>query len=427
MTRPSHPRPAWATPTNRTMPSALDATLTPMTGSGEAAAPAMTQWLAVAVFGALPTLGLIAGPSYAALIFGLAVVQLIYFVSVRRKLPTLDRELSLVAVAFAALCWVSVAWSIAPARSLSGALQITAIFTGGLVFLSLPPPTDGATQRLFRVLLVATLLGAVVIAADRLLGYRLEAIVAGRPGRDASIKYNRGIDYLVLLAWPQFAFATWHRRRRHTLLLAVGMIVILAAGLSLTGQMAAFAGLVVLAAAFAAPQAVLLTLAGGTVLLAAGVPFALRLLASHRTALVPYVKLSGLQRLEIWDYMTAHVLQRPLLGWGIAAANAVPITRDELSHYVIQHNQGIYPHDQWLELWVETGALGAVIGLVFALLVVRRIQRLASPIRPFACAAFASAVTISCLNFEVTTDSWWAALAASAFLFATIGRCADRR
>jgi O-antigen ligase len=398
-----------------------------MTGSGEATASAMTQWLAVAVFGALPTLGLIAGPSYSSLIFGLAVVQLIHFVLVQRKLPALDRELGLVAAAFAALCWASVMWSIAPARSLSGALQISAIFIGGLVFLSLLPPADAATERLFRILLVATLVGAAVIAVDRLLGYPLEAVVAGRPGRDASIKYNRGIDYLVLLAWPQFAFATWHRRRRHTLLLAVGMIVILAAGLSVTGQMAAFAGLVVMAVAYAAPRVVPPIFAGGTALLAAGVPFALRLLASHRAALVPYVKLSGLQRLEIWDYMTAHVMQRPLLGWGIAAASAVPITKDELSHYVVQHNQGIYPHDQWLELWVETGALGAVIGLVFALLVVRRIQRLGDPIRPFACAAFASAVTISCLNFEVITDSWWAALTACAYLFATIGRCADRR
>ena len=71
----------------------------------------------------------------------------------------------------------------------------------------------------------------------------------------------------------------------------------------------------------------------------------------------------------------------------------MPITQDEMSHYVVQHGQGIYPHNQWLELWIETGALGAAIGLAFALLVVHRIQLLAVPLRPFAYAAFASAVT----------------------------------
>jgi hypothetical protein len=49
-----------------------------------------------------------------------------------------------------------------------------------------------------------------------------------------------------------------------------------------------------------------------------------------------------------------------------------------------------------------------------------RISRLAPPILPYAHATFASAVVISCVNFEVTTDSWWAALAASAWLFAAL-------
>jgi exopolysaccharide production protein ExoQ len=99
----------------------------------------------------------------------------------------------------------------------------------------------------------------------------------------------------------------------------------------------------------------------------------------------------------------------------------VPITQNEMARYVVQHGGALYPHNQWLELWIETGALGAAIGLVFALAVVRRIRRLAAPARPFAYAAFAAAVTESCVNFQVTTDSWWAALAASAYLLARLG------
>jgi O-antigen ligase len=49
----------------------------------------------------------------------------------------------------------------------------------------------------------------------------------------------------------------------------------------------------------------------------------------------------------------------------------VPITPVELAHFVIQDDHGIYPHNQWLGLWVETGAPGAAIGLGFALLVAR--------------------------------------------------------
>ena len=88
-------------------------------------------------------------------------------------------------------------------------------------------------------------------------------------------------------------------------------------------------------------------------------------------------------------------------------AHTLPIHPDELSRYVYAGPRGIYPHNQWLELWVELGALGAALGLVFALLVLRRIGRLPEAIRPFAFAAFASAMTVASVDYEVVTDSWW--------------------
>jgi O-antigen ligase len=83
---------------------------------------------------------------------------------------------------------------------------------------------------------------------------------------------------------------------------------------------------------------------------------------------------------------------------------------------------GIYPHNQWLELWVELGAPGAVLGLMFAVLVLRRVLLLPVGVRPFAYAAFASAMTVASVNYEVVTDSWWCALAACGLLFSLGGR-----
>jgi O-antigen ligase len=125
--------------------------------------------------------------------------------------------------------------------------------------------------------------------------------------------------------------------------------------------------------------------------------------------------------LEIWDYMTARVLERPLLGWGLLSAKSLPIHPDELAHYVYVRPAGIYPHNQFLELWVELGALGAVLGVVFAVLVLWRVRRLPAGIRPFAYAAFASAMTVASVDYEIVTDSWWCALAASAVLFGMLG------
>ena len=121
---------------------------------------------------------------------------------------------------------------------------------------------------------------------------------------------------------------------------------------------------------------------------------------------MPYIKASGVNRLELWDYMTARVLERPLLGWGLSSAGAVPISPAELAGYSFVMGPGTYPHNQWLELWIETGALGAMAGLLFASVVLRRIWRMPAPLRPFAYAAFTSAITgVACINFQVTTDS----------------------
>jgi O-antigen ligase len=255
-----------------------------------------------------------------------------------------------------------------------------------------------------------------------MLDYPLQSILTARPGLQSSTKYNRGLDYLVLIAWPELAWLCWRRHWKCAVLFAVAVITALTIGSSLAGRVAVVTGAVVLALAWCMPRLVAVVLGWGAACLAALMPFALRWLATNRALLVPYIKFSAVNRLEIWDYMTARVLQRPLLGWGISSANAVPIRPEELARYVYVTSAGTYSHNQWLELWVETGALGAMAGLALATMVLRRIRDMPAPLRPFAYAAFGSAMTISCINFEVTTDSWWAALAASGFLFMTLCR-----
>jgi exopolysaccharide production protein ExoQ len=120
--------------------------------------------------------------------------------------------------------------------------------------------------------------------------------------------------------------------------------------------------------------------------------------------------------------MSARVFERPILGWGLSSSKAVPIHPDELSQYLSANTQGIYPHNQWLQLWLETGAIGAALALTLALVILARTRKsLAPDLQPFGYGAFASALTISLANFEITTGSWWAALVASGYLFAALG------
>jgi len=266
----------------------------------------------------------------------------------------------------------------------------------------------------------------VIIAVDAWTGYHLQSSHA--------TKYNRGADYLVLIAWPLLARAASRRDRAGVCLLALSAACVLSLGPSATGRLAALVGAAVLGASWLSRRMTWRCLAAGTAALAGLTPFLLGVVAEHRSfiashlLLTPHLHASGLHRLEIWDYMSARVLERPILGWGLWSSTAVPIRPDELARYVYADAQGIYPHNQWLQLWLETGAVGVALALTLALVVLARTAKsLAPEFQPFAYAAFASTLAISMANFEITTDSWWAALVASAYLFAALGCPAAER
>jgi O-antigen ligase len=378
-----------------------------------------SRWLTIVVFAALPSVGLIAGPTYAFLVFGFGVTQVLLG-GILRQWPRLDRQLGLLALAFITLCWASVEWSVDPARSAMAALQVTAVLAGALLALASPRLTAGATEQLFRGMVIATAAGCTILVLDTALNFPLQQHLLRRPPPLVGTKYNRGMDHLVLIVWPVLGYLASRRDWKRALLVGVPLVGAVGVTMSLAAKVAMIIGGLALLGALWLPVLVPPLLGASIVAIAAATPLGLHLLAEQRAALAPYLKISGLHRLEIWDHVTTQLFARPLLGWGIASSTELPLSPEELRHYVILNGNNIYAHDQWLELWVETGALGAIMGLGFSLLVLHRIGRISAAIRPFGYAAFGAGVLISCVNFEVMTDSWWAAVAASGFLFASL-------
>jgi O-antigen ligase len=237
-------------------------------------------------------------------------------------------------------------------------------------------------------------------------------------------KYNRGEDYLTLLLWPLLAFWMLQARYGRALLVAGAVCVAASVGLSTTARVTLPAGFCVLLAAWLAPRFTMRLLIGGSVAMTLSLPFVLRALAADRWVMWTNLKQSALHRLEIWDYMTARVFERPWFGWGFSTAKRVPIRPAEQRAFVYVDPQGVYPHNQLLQLWLEMGVAGVAVGLAFVLLVLRRIDRLPPRLYPFGCAAFAAAAAVSASSFELTTDSWWAALALTAVLLRCAGEAA---
>ncbi len=111
-------------------------------------------------------------------------------------------------------------------------------------------------------------------------------------------------------------------------------------------------------------------------------------------------KLSWRMRLDIWRFASERILQHPLLGWGLDSSRAWP---DQIP---------MHPHDSALQLWLETGIVGATLGALFFGWLFARISGVEARDRGAAAVMAATAaayLTIGAVSFGVWQE-WWLAL-----------------
>ncbi len=396
----------------------------------------ITNWngriiVAAAVFACLPTVGLYVGGSYAALVIGLAAILLVGE-GLSRRWPDWDSTMVVLAFLFLILLWLGLAWSIMPAITLSGDLQMTGLFVAGLVLLGLHRAISPGASAILRVIAIAAVIGPVILLIDLAAGHPLLSSITGRAAGDNVYyaKLSRGFGQFAVLIWPILAF-TWRTSRRWQ----AALITILFAALLVDQGENNVAitvffpiGLLVAFAATAVPKLVVRGLGACVIVAALGTPFIVHEIGRRFMASAETVKLSFRHRLEIWDFMTAHAFERPLSGWGWQASRFLHVTAEEQGHYkyLVAEHIPPHPHDFWIQLWVETGVLGVILGLTFTLIVLWRISRQPQDIRPFGLGAFATAFGLSLPSYNLGTDSWWCALAATAFLFALLPSARQR-
>jgi O-antigen ligase len=120
------------------------------------------------------------------------------------------------------------------------------------------------------------------------------------------------------------------------------------------------------------------------------------------------VKFSAWHRAEIWGFVGTKIEERPLLGWGMNAARVVPGAEGEFEPGA-QHLP-LHPHNAALQLWLELGAPGALLGAVLAFLLWWKTY---DPALPRAVsAARAAAMTAAMLGLLDTYgiwQEWWEA------------------
>ena len=144
---------------------------------------------------------------------------------------------------------------------------------------------------------------------------------------------------------------------------------------------------------------VLTGLAGAYVVLA---PLVIHFVGHGRLATVG--KASWGERARIWSFVSDRIFQKPFRGWGLDASR------------VFTDDVPLHPHDAALQLWLELGAVGAVLGALVAVgafYALEPLRRRDPQAAGAAAAAAAAYLVIGALSFGVWQE-WWLALGALA-------------
>lgn len=307
---------------------------------------------------------------------------------------------------------VSGLWALDGPPALWLALRLALLNLAGMLCLAWMRglPSDQAEK--WGRWIVGGILLAVVIAAVHQFGPEI--------GLPRLIK--RGATILAILTWPAVAILLAGGRRGAAFGLALATLFPAIADAADTALLAWLTGGAIFALALWRPRiAVLVAVAGVAVTLL----FA-PLMASRVQAEDYFGRLgsSSLHRLAIWNFTADRIAENPVLGWGLDAARRIPGGNDLVSigpDFPPQFPMPLHPHNASLQIWLELGLGGVLLGLAWLGAIARRLLAAATPLATAqATAALTSAAVIANLSYGIW-QNWWLAglwLAAAAVVLA---------
>jgi len=282
----------------------------------------------------------------------------------------------------------SVGWSLEPLGSLRLAAQLLGTFVAGLVLVDvargLAPEEREISEKglVLGFLIGLALLEIMLLTRARLVDYvRDLPLLAPVIGHQRPFYFPVGFDpamtLVVLLSWPCVRFA-WRRYGAAAAIALAGVaFAIVLQSESMTAKFAFALGIAVCVCARLAPRVTVAVVAATLILWVVAAPLILRpeVLGWLPQALpVKAPKQSSLtHRLGIWSFVIERIDERPVLGWGFDSSRWMPG-----GHEAFKRNAELlplHPHDAALQLRLDLGIPGVVLGVSFVLALFRAIAR----------------------------------------------------
>jgi O-antigen ligase len=280
----------------------------------------------------------------------------------------------------------------------------------------------GAAQgaRLLPWIGFGLVLGLAAAFADWQSGNALRAAVRGLKEVPETLMFGlKPAASLMALLLPMAFALPWHWGARAVLLVLGAAVLISLPGE--TARLATIAGLGAAVLGLAAPRVGPRLVGAGVALVILLMPFLVTFVPQIPSPKLPH---SAVHRLVIWDFAAARIAEKPLTGWGLEASRAMPggraqpdaATLDRLNITLPAHREflalrhvevmPLHPHNGALQLWLELGGIGALIGAALMLALGFAASRSAAP--AVGAGMLASAAVTGMLSFGLW-QAWWVA------------------
>ena len=324
---------------------------------------------------------------------------------------------------FIGWCVLSTAWS--PNPDHRQALRLAATVLGGLLFVAAcgrDARSRGLTEAAGGAALLVT---AAFLCVEAFMNMPFTR--AGQPHeiREWVLQRNPGRAASLLIVFGWAVLAGWLGRggpwRWMLAILLVAASGVLATQFDMQANIVAFGlGLVAFALGFAVPRIGVIAVSSIAAIWLAASPFLTPLL-TRNSALIDQLPFSWAMRTQVWDFAAARIQERPWFGRGLDASRMFPdtiIVRGQTTHAIPLH-----PHSASLQIWLETGAIGAGLGVMtllvggFAMARAFRANRLAAGA---VCATLASVAVIANVSFGAWQEWWDATAFVAAALIASL-------
>lgn len=362
-----------------------------------------------------------------ALLFAIASVSCIVSLVLKRDtfaLPSRYFGLSVLAV----IIWgvASMIWTVSLDQSWSVSRSFPFIMLGGILLVNSIKGLDSKDLNWTGSSIISGMfLGLFFALVDTSTGYSisqaLDLIKYNGEWNDymPGFVVNNGITVLVMFFWPVMIFLWNKNRRQLAFIIFIAMIFIISQSTNFSAVVAMGVGAIAFLAAKFFFRAAFRIAAISLAVLILSAPFIMRSLpdAGKIGMHLPELSYSVYPRLVIWQFASARIMEKPIIGHGIRTSRVLDNDSKPLEFQYRDNGQvrkgntkaiPLHPHNGIIQMWLELGGIGATIGLAIFLSILWGIEKSIAPnaTKALAFSALISSMCLISVSYGLW-QSWW--------------------